>query len=209
MRHEKGQGLLEFALVIPIILLIVMGTIDFGRILTAYAMVSNSLRAGLRNATVYGYPGEANYRNCALMEEDIQRVMFTEIIDSDIDIRFVKSNDPDTLYTCSDLPRGKLETGDLILINVRANIGLITPLIANMFPTVSLNFGGERTVVLDIPLNRDDSNDTDHDWLADDWETAWFGDLSASATGNTGDDLCNNGAEESRGTNPLADDCVP
>jgi Flp pilus assembly protein TadG len=46
--NEWAQGLVEFALVIPILLILAMGVIDFGWGLRAYITVTNSAREGAR-----------------------------------------------------------------------------------------------------------------------------------------------------------------
>jgi Flp pilus assembly protein TadG len=45
---HKGQTLVELALVLPILLLLLFGIIEFGRILNAYIMVSNASREAAR-----------------------------------------------------------------------------------------------------------------------------------------------------------------
>lgn len=47
-RREKAQGLVEFALVVPILLILAMGVIDFGWGLRAYITITNSSREGAR-----------------------------------------------------------------------------------------------------------------------------------------------------------------
>lgn len=47
-RDEKGQSLIEFALVIPIILLIALGTIQFSYMLNSYILLSGLARDGAR-----------------------------------------------------------------------------------------------------------------------------------------------------------------
>jgi Flp pilus assembly protein TadG len=47
---ERAQSLIEFAFVLPIFLLIIMGTIDFAWGLRAYITVTNSAREGARLA---------------------------------------------------------------------------------------------------------------------------------------------------------------
>jgi Flp pilus assembly protein TadG len=51
-RHERGQSLVETALVLPILLLILMGIFDFGRAVFAFNAVSNSAREAARLAIV-------------------------------------------------------------------------------------------------------------------------------------------------------------
>lgn len=52
IRNSKGQSLVETALVLPLLLLIVFGTIEFGRVFNAYLVVSNASREGARAAAV-------------------------------------------------------------------------------------------------------------------------------------------------------------
>jgi Flp pilus assembly protein TadG len=47
-----GQGLVEFALIVPIILMILLGAIDLGRAAYAQSTISNAARTGTRIAIV-------------------------------------------------------------------------------------------------------------------------------------------------------------
>jgi Flp pilus assembly protein TadG len=52
-RHSyRGQALVEFALVLPILVLLLVGVFDFGRAIFAYNSVSNAARSGARMAIV-------------------------------------------------------------------------------------------------------------------------------------------------------------
>jgi hypothetical protein len=51
-RRRPGQALLEFALVVPILLILVLGVIDFGRAWHAYQVVTDAAREGARLAVV-------------------------------------------------------------------------------------------------------------------------------------------------------------
>lgn len=50
---ERGQALLEFALVIAFLLLVMFGIIDFARLFFGYATMSNGVREGARYAIVH------------------------------------------------------------------------------------------------------------------------------------------------------------
>jgi hypothetical protein len=52
--REQGQSLLEFALVIPIFLVLVLGIIDFGLGLRAWISITNAAREGARVGAVRG-----------------------------------------------------------------------------------------------------------------------------------------------------------
>jgi hypothetical protein len=47
-----GQSLLEFALVLPLLLVLVMGLFDLGRAIFYYSVLNNAAREGARTATV-------------------------------------------------------------------------------------------------------------------------------------------------------------
>lgn len=49
---SRGQTLAEFALVLPVLLLVMMGILDFGRAVFAYNTLSNAARDGARVAIV-------------------------------------------------------------------------------------------------------------------------------------------------------------
>ncbi|MBA4383670.1 MAG: hypothetical protein C0410_02950 [Anaerolinea sp.] len=51
-RHNSGQSLIEFALIFPIIFLLITGFLDVSRAIFAYASISNAVREGTRYATV-------------------------------------------------------------------------------------------------------------------------------------------------------------
>ncbi len=51
-KGSRGQALVEFALVVPLLLVLLVGTIDFGRAVFAYNSVSNAARSGARTAIV-------------------------------------------------------------------------------------------------------------------------------------------------------------
>ena len=51
-RRSVGQSLVEFALVLPILLLMLMGILDFGRAIFAYNSLANAARDGARLAIV-------------------------------------------------------------------------------------------------------------------------------------------------------------
>lgn len=57
-RDERGQALVEFALVVPILLLIVIGIFDFGQALNYYNQESQLVGQGARAAAVSRCPDE-------------------------------------------------------------------------------------------------------------------------------------------------------
>lgn len=54
---DDAQSLVEFALLLPVLLYILMGIIQFGLIFNAYVTLSNAVREGAREASFYVYDG--------------------------------------------------------------------------------------------------------------------------------------------------------
>lgn len=51
-RREDGQAYVEFALVLPLLLLIVMGIIQFGTVFKDYIALTDAVRVGARQAAI-------------------------------------------------------------------------------------------------------------------------------------------------------------
>ncbi|OGS70228.1 MAG: hypothetical protein A2Y96_00535 [Firmicutes bacterium RBG_13_65_8] len=48
MRNRRGQALVELALVIPVLLALVLGIVEFGRLFSAYMTIQHAAREGAR-----------------------------------------------------------------------------------------------------------------------------------------------------------------
>jgi len=55
VRSERGAELIEFALVLPVLLMIVLGIADFGFLFQRMEVVTNAAREGARIAVLPGY----------------------------------------------------------------------------------------------------------------------------------------------------------
>ncbi|HZK18677.1 MAG TPA: TadE/TadG family type IV pilus assembly protein [Clostridia bacterium] len=51
-KGQRGQSLVEFALVLPLLIILLMGIFEFGRIFSSYVMITNAAREGARNVVV-------------------------------------------------------------------------------------------------------------------------------------------------------------
>ena len=50
MRSQRSQGIVEFALVAPVLLLLVFGVVDFGRVIYIYVTLNQAVNEGARTA---------------------------------------------------------------------------------------------------------------------------------------------------------------
>lgn len=96
MRSERGQAAVEFALVLPILLLLVFGIIDFGRILYTKNALTSLSQVTARHASIY-YASEddATLQNYAINNAGTldtssltgKTITFTPIRDSGSDVK--------------------------------------------------------------------------------------------------------------------------
>ncbi|HDS30063.1 MAG TPA: hypothetical protein ENN67_03380 [Firmicutes bacterium] len=114
-RCEKGQSLVEFALLAPILILLFMGMFDFGWILHQQIQMDNATRMAARRAAV----GEANSQVIQRMIETCTFALTEDEITID-----VKSPDGQSVGNPSDRTPDNLV---YIAIN-REDVQLITPL---------------------------------------------------------------------------------
>lgn len=71
-RRERGQSLVETAIVFPILLLLLAATVDFGRAFDAYIVLTNAAREGARFGSV----------NPEMTVEEIEDIVITDIMGS-------------------------------------------------------------------------------------------------------------------------------
>lgn len=52
IKDKRGQALVELALVLPLLILLVMGTMEFGRVFHSYLIITNASREGARTGII-------------------------------------------------------------------------------------------------------------------------------------------------------------
>lgn len=176
----RGQSLVEFALVLPLILFVVFGVFEFGRILFLFSEISNSTREAARfgSTTGQGEIGVANYLDCnAIRNAARQTAFLIDYNDADIKIGYERNNGSNqfgVFAQCGDaaLDADDIGLGDRIVITITQNIEPILSFVPiSDFPISSVS---RRTVVKDIPTGpsqcrdgRDNDGDGDVDYPAD------------------------------------------
>ena len=122
-RHERGrsrgQSLVEFALVAPVLLLILLVGIDAGRLFFGWVNLQNTARIGANFAgihpTAWNVPGSASDR--ARYETQIQN-----------DATVINCTLPNPLPTPA-FPDGK-ELGDLVVVGLDCEFDALTPFVS-------------------------------------------------------------------------------
>lgn len=153
-KHAGGQGLVEFALIIPLLLLLVFGVIEFGRLLFTYSMVS----AASREAARYGAAsGKVNgniqrYRDCDGIRAAALRVGgLAGVQSANVTISYDRGpNTPIYSGACPPPADEKVNLGDRVTVGVVALYRPIVPLL-NM-PVIPISSSTTRTLIKDVTL---------------------------------------------------------
>lgn len=122
MKSQKGQSLVEFALVIPVLLLLLFGIVDFGRTFHAYLTIDHAGREVAR---------EVSIKHNEDADEDIKTRVVTNI-------NLLTNDNIDIVY-----PSGK-EAGQEVYIVITYPVDFLTPVIGNIIGSFDL----ENTTVM-------------------------------------------------------------
>jgi Flp pilus assembly protein TadG len=151
---EKAQGMVEFALVLPLLLLVILGLIEAGRLLFIYSAVSTATREAARYGAAAGNVGGniPHYKDCNGIKASAQRIgNLVSIEDGGITINY--DHGPNTTVyatSCESLDQAAVLGADRIVVEISAPYQPIVPLV-NLppFPIVSRT---SRTILKDITI---------------------------------------------------------
>jgi hypothetical protein len=142
---NSGQGMLEFALAIPILLLILLGTIEMGRLLFFYSSVASASREAAR----YGAAVD-NFSDCTGIRDAAKRVgFFAGIEDSDITIFYDNLRNGVTHTGCPP-PMSQVQPGTRIIVYIRTDYAPVVPLVP--VPTFPVESNNTRTIISNLYL---------------------------------------------------------
>ncbi|PKO01174.1 MAG: hypothetical protein CVU42_01635 [Chloroflexi bacterium HGW-Chloroflexi-4] len=100
IKRNAGQSLVEFALIFPLIFLLITGFLDLGRAVFAFSSVSNAVREGTRFATVNKTDLNSAYSSPydnTIIDKVISYAVGVKLTKSQVSV--VVSKDTDGFYT--------------------------------------------------------------------------------------------------------------
>jgi Flp pilus assembly protein TadG len=128
-RRSRGQALVEFALVLPIFLLILMGIFDLGRAVYYSSTLSNAARETAREGIVD--------QTCShLLERADRRSLGMDNVT--VTIRWLNGAGAQT-RTCQPTISGAADIGDRVLVTLGYDYRAATPIIGNLVGTIHLS----------------------------------------------------------------------
>lgn len=132
-RRPRGQALVEFALAIPIFVLLIFGLIDLGRLVYVNNAVAQAAREGARFGSVQGRSATAGTRTGVAGHT---AGMLTAVPQPAVAVACER--DGAAAATC--------RTNDVLTVTVSSPVGMLTPVIGQLVGTVNVSSTAKVTV---------------------------------------------------------------
>jgi hypothetical protein len=142
----RGQALVEFALVIPIFLVLLVALFDLGRAVFAYNTLTNAAREGARIAIVNQYEP-------SIIARAKQQTAIVELNDPSVRIDFYQTKadgTPDTSIKCA-----LIAVGCLAVVSFEATYQPITPIISNILFKNGVTFEAQASLLVEFSCPHD------------------------------------------------------
>ena len=144
--RPDGQGLVEFALVFPIAILLVVALFDIGRAVFLYNGLTNAAREGARLAIVN--------QDKTLVAQRVQDTAYGSEIANLSDLNDLVSyykQTPNTTDPTQNPQCTTMATGCVAVVTARADWSAITPIIGSIMGPISLTARSELPIELVCP----------------------------------------------------------
>lgn len=134
--RDRGQALVEFALILPLFVLLLVGILDLGRAVYAYNTLNNAARQGARLAVVD--QTEAHIQDLAA-----NHAVSLNVDPADVAVDFRSLSSPDTAGSCAGaVPGDDNNSGGIVfciaVVRVPYEYQAATPIIGNIVGPLSL-----------------------------------------------------------------------
>lgn len=151
-RARRGQAIVEFAIALPVLLMMLLGIIEVSRMLFMYASVVNSSRDAVRYASAYGKsdvsPNYLKYKYCAGIADVAKKSGFF-LKNPIITITYDTGPGGSSLGNCPVGTAGEaavsVDTGDRVTVSVSATYNPILKLLP--IPTRTFTASSSRTIL--------------------------------------------------------------
>jgi len=161
-RYKKAQAMAEFALALPILLLVLYGVIETGRAVFMYASVNNASREAARFGSSDCNEPDCTplYQNCAAIRDRARATGFLlNLQDDQILIQYDSGLDatgaPTAIKDTCDDPDGideavDINPGDRILVTVTAPYSMVVPILPFTFNEFSVTSARTISLILEL-----------------------------------------------------------
>lgn len=140
-RNEEGQGTVEFALILPILLIVIFGIVDFGWLFFNITTISNITRSSARKAIVslHEYaevtPEGEPVTNSITKEVEFNETKFKDELTKKIKNglpAYLKNSNANLTVTVKEENTASTIKNKMIKVTVEAKIPLFTPVLSSI-----------------------------------------------------------------------------
>lgn len=133
--HNLGQGLVEFALILPVLLLVMLGIIEFGYVFTVYSGMFNAAREGARYGVVQ--PRDV----AGIINRTREKIVLAD--PNAVNIAVAYDHGPGTSVFTNTM---QAQVGDRVLVYLDYDLPTITPVIQPIVATLPIRVEAARTI---------------------------------------------------------------
>lgn len=151
-QSPKAQAMVEFALVLPILMLLIVGLLETGRAIFMYSGIFTASREGVRYGSAAGdnLAGNPLYQDCLGIKNAAKNAgILLNLQDDNITIQYDHGPGTSIFATCSDADgldeSVHVTTGDRILVTIEAQYEPMIPLFVPLSPK-TMNAFSARTI---------------------------------------------------------------
>lgn len=152
--RSRGQGLVEFALIFPVLVLVLFGIFDFGRAIYAYNTLANASRAGVRVAIVnQNVPNLGCGGGSGVTPPDTTKVSAQDCAQQAA-ISLAGATATVTYKDITDTnPCAPVQVGCLAIVKTAYAFHPITPIISSLVGTINLSSTSKEPVEFVCPIS--------------------------------------------------------
>lgn len=148
---DAGATLVEFAIVVPLLLVLLFGIVEFGRVIGEFTTIRTAAREGARFATtVESASGTPNYRDCSGIIDAVNSKVVLGTIES-VSITWTA---PGYTHTCTDADptndpsQTEVVSGTTVEVLVTSTFDSVVPIMEIFLDGISLNTTQSREVFI-------------------------------------------------------------
>lgn len=147
--------MVEFALVIPILLLIIVGIFEAGRALYVYQSISSASREAARLGSGAGETsGTPQYLNCtAIRNRAVQIGRPGNVTVANVLISYDSGPSTTSKGNCGSVAASAINNGDRIIVQVTGTFTPGAPMPIFRFPTMTFTTITRRTILKEVDLS--------------------------------------------------------
>jgi Flp pilus assembly protein TadG len=161
-KKHRAQAMVEFMLALPLLLLLIYGTIEVGRLIFIFASVANASRQAARYGSAAGEVDDiAYYQNCEAIREVANQSAYITTFD-EINITYdrgveadgtqipITDVDPNPDVNTCPIDNDKIRNGDRIIVQISAQYEPIISIVP--IDPLTIVSASARTFLISIPI---------------------------------------------------------